>query len=131
MFKNYLVHIVFLLIVFEAFSNECFAQKKLKTYKDSVAYDAKMIQFEEWFVQANLEKNRMNYEQALALYYDCLKIKPKSHAVYYEMAQIFEKAKNNYTEAQTSIEKALKYNRENQDYIRFSKELDEKLGKNQ
>lgn len=130
MFKNYLVHIVFFLIVFGAFSNECIAQKKLKTYKDSVVYDTKMIQFEEWFVQANLEKNRMNYEQALALYYDCLKIKPKSHAVYYEMAQIFE-AKNNYTEAQTSIEKALKYNRENQDYIRFSKELDEKLGKNQ
>ena len=130
MFKHHVLHIVFFVVVFEAFSNESFAQKKLKTYEDSVKYDAQIVQFEEWFVQANLEKNRMNYEQALALYYDCLKIKPKSHAVYYEMAQIFE-AKNNYTEAQTSIEKALKYNRENQDYIRFSKGLDEKLGKNQ
>ena len=130
MFKHHVLHIVFFVVVFEAFSNESFAQKKLKTYEDSVKYDAQIVQFNEWFVQANLEKNRMNYEQALALYYDCLKIKPKSHAVYYEMAQIFE-AKNNYTEAQTSIEKALKYNRENQDYIRFSKELDEKLGKNQ
>mgnify|MGYP003496175209 CR=1 FL=1 len=130
MFKHHVLHIVFFVVVFGAFSNESFAQKKLKTYEDSVKYDAQIVQFNEWFVQANLEKNKKNYDQALALYYDCLKIKPKSHAVYYEMAQIFE-AKNNYTEAQTSIEKALKYNRENQDYIRFSKELDEKLGKNQ
>ena len=130
MFKNYLVHIVFFLIVFGAFSNQCFAQKKLKTYNDSLAYDAQMIQFEEWFVQANLEKNRMNYEQALALYYDCLKIKPKSYAVFYELAQIYE-AKNNYSESERNIKKALKYNPNNQDYIRFSKYLYEKLGKNQ
>ena len=130
MFKHHVLHIVLFVVVFEAFSNESFAQKKLKTYEDSVKYDAQIVQFNEWFVQANLEKNKKNYDQALALYYDCLKIKPKSHALYYEFAQVYE-AKKNYSESEENIKKALKYSPNNEEYIRFLKELHEKLGKNQ
>ena len=108
-------------------SCQCFSQK-LKTYEDPVKYDAKMVRFEKMFVQANLEKNRKNFDQATALYYDCLKLKPSSGAVYYELANIaFEK--DRYFEAEENIKKALKFVPENLEYKRFLDDLYVKMGK--
>lgn len=87
-----------------------------------------MIQFEKKFVKANLEKNRKNFDQAIALYYDCLKIKPSSGAVYYELARICAEKKN-YSEAESNIKKAIKASSENLEYKRFLNELYVKMGK--
>lgn len=102
--------------------------QKLKTHEDSVRYDKKMLEFEEMFVKANLEKNRTNYDQAIVLYYDCLKLKPSSSVVYYELAQICA-AKNNFSEAEINIKKAIKLSSDNLEYKRFLNDLYVKMGK--
>ena len=86
-------------------SCSCFSQK-LKNHEDSVKHDANLMKFEKMFVQANLEKNRQNYVQAAAMYYDCLKLKPSSGAVYYELANI-NVVQNHYSEAEGNIKKAI------------------------
>lgn len=101
-------------------SSTCFSQK-LKNFDDSLKYDKKSIEFEKLFVQANLEKNRGNVEQATTLYFDCLKLK-QSDAVYYELAKL-SLQKNNKSEAEENIKKALKLSPRNEEYKRFSDSL--------
>ncbi len=102
--------------------------QKLKTYEDSVQFDKKKAKFEELFVKANLEKNKQNYEQATALYYDCIKLNPSNSVAYYELAQINYSTKN-YTEAEQNIKKALKINPKIEEYNRFLDDLYIKMGK--
>ncbi len=118
---------IFLPFTFLLLSASCFSQK-LKNHDDSLKYDVKMMQFEKMFVQANLEKNRKNYEQASALYYDCLKLKPASAAVYYELANV-SFFRNKFSEAEEQIKKAIKLDSENSEYKRFLDELYVKMGK--
>lgn len=109
------------------FSIPSFSQK-LKTYEDSVQFDKKKAKFEELFVKANLEKNKKNYEQATALYYDCVKLNSSNSVVYYELAQI-NYSMNNYTEAEQNIKKAIKINPNIDEYNRFLDDLYIKMGK--
>lgn len=95
--------------------------QKLKNFDDSLKYDKKSIEFEKLFVQANLEKNRGNVEQATTLYFDCLKLK-QSDAVYYELAKL-SLQKNNKSEAEENIKKAMKLSPRNEEYKRFSDSL--------
>ncbi len=96
--------------------------QKLKNFDDSLKNDKKSIEFEKLFVQANLEKNRGNIEQATTLYFDCLKLK-QSDAVYYELAKLSLQKKNNKSEAGENIKKALKLSPRNEEYKRFSDSL--------
>lgn len=109
------------------FSIPSFSQK-LKSYEDSVQFDKKKAKFEELFVKANLEKNKKNYEQASALYYDCIKLNSSNSVVYYELAQINCTTKN-YTEAEQNIKKAIKINPKIEEYNRFLDDLYIKMGK--
>ena len=118
---------VFLLFMFLLSSVLCFSQK-LKTHEDSVKHDTNMMKFEKMFVEANLEKNRGNYEQATMLYYDCLKLKPTSSAVYYELANVNLRLYK-FSEAEVNIKKAIKINSENSEYERFLDDLYVKMGK--
>lgn len=124
--KNLRVEIICVSFLF-LFSIPSFSQK-LKTYEDSVQFDKKKAKFEELFVKANLEKNKKNYEQATALYYDCVKLNPSNSVVYYELAQINFSMKN-YTESEQNIKKALKINPKIEEYNRFLDDLYIKMGK--
>ncbi len=119
--------ILFILYILFCTSFASYSQK-LKTYEDSVKYDRKKVEFEKMFVQANLEKNRKNYDQALALYYDCNKLFAENDAVYYEIAQIYF-AKEKYSEAEEMCKKANKISPKNVEYKRFLDELYIKMGK--
>lgn len=103
--------------------------QKLKTYEDSVKYDRKKVEFEKMFVQANLEKNRRNYDQALSMYYDCNKILEENDAVYYEIAQIYL-SQGKFSDAEIAINKAIKLSKgSNREYKRFLDDLYIKMGK--
>src|SRR5690606_20556120 len=87
-------------------SHPAFAQKtKSLSKKDSIALDIQKNKFNELFVQGNLHKNRLEYEEALARFYDCLRMQNSSSAVLYEIAQIYVSMQN-YTEAEKHILKA-------------------------
>ncbi len=120
----------YLSLLFISFFLSVFAySQKLKTYEDSVKYDRKKVEFEKMFVQANLEKNRQNYDQALALYFDCNKLLGENDAVYYEMAQIYL-SQGKFSDAEIAINKAIKVSKgSNVEYKRFLDDLYIKMGK--
>ncbi|MCQ2958901.1 MAG: tetratricopeptide repeat protein [Bacteroidales bacterium] len=120
----------YLSLLFISFFLSVFAySQKLKTYEDSVKYDRKKVEFEKMFVQANLEKNRRNYDQALSMYYDCNKILGENNAVYYEIAQIYL-SQGKFSDAEIAINKAIKLSKgSNREYKRFLDDLYIKMGK--
>lgn len=106
-----------------------FAQSgKTLSKKDSITLDIQKNKFNELFIQGNLHKNRLEYTEALALYYDCLQINKSSSAVLYEIAQIHF-VMQNYGEAEKAIQKAMSFSPQNEDLYTFLAKIYESWNK--
>ncbi|MCK9562291.1 MAG: tetratricopeptide repeat protein [Bacteroidales bacterium] len=130
--NNILFYILVTLLFFICitFSFPTFAQKnsKILSKKDSITLDIQKNKFNELFIQGNLHKNRREYTEALALYYDCLQINKSSSAVLYEIAQIHF-VMQNYEEAEKAIQKAINFSPQNEDLYTFLAKIYESWNK--
>ena len=117
-YRNIIKFIIFSILFGIAYC-PTFAQKtKSLSKKDSIALDIQENRFNELFVQGNLHKNRHEYEEALARFYDCLRMQNSSSAVLFEIAQIYFSMQN-YSEAEKYIQKAIEISPKNSDLYTF------------
>lgn len=105
-----------------------YAQKSYKKANiDSVKQELKQIEFERILVQANLCKNKKDFEQAIELYHNAQSLNPKSAVVYYELAGIY-KQRNKYQDALKYAQKAISLNPSLIAYRYFLAQLYEEKG---
>lgn len=123
---RFLVFVCFLCIGFST-TPQLYAQKSRRANIDSVKQELKAIEFERLLIQANLSKNKKEFEQALEWYYHALSLNPKSAVVYYELACIYKERKK-YHDALKSAQKAVEYNPNMIAYRSFLAELYDERG---
>ncbi|HRS18535.1 MAG TPA: tetratricopeptide repeat protein, partial [Bacteroidales bacterium] len=126
--NNFCFYIVLLLCINCLIPVSVFAQKSSKRAQiDSVKQELKQIEFERILIQANLCKNKKDFEQAIELYHNALSINPLSALVNYELASIY-KQKNKYQDALKYAQKAIKLNPSLLEYRYFLAELYDEKG---
>lgn len=104
--KQYSVKIVFVLLILCTHFSATAQKNKEQTRADSLSQDKKQEQFNRLFIQANLYKNRGEFQEALALYYDCLKLCKNCWSVQYEIAYIYF-SQQQYSQAEKYMREAL------------------------
>lgn len=117
---NRILHILILfLLTLSVTSADAQRRRKKKEKKPGYEDERKIT---ELFFDASKQKMLGNYEEAAALYHDCIKIDPKNAAAYYELASLLT-ANQKLEESLPFALRALELDPNNQWYALFAAEI--------
>lgn len=112
---------ILLLFAFAITVTSADAQRRRKKKEKKPGYEDER-KITELFFDASKQKMLGNYEEAAALYHDCIKIDSKNAAAYYEVASLFT-AKQKLEESLPFAMRALELDPNNQWYALFAAEI--------
>lgn len=116
---------ILLILILALSAGDADAQRRKKKQKEPSYEDNRKIT--ELFFDASKEKMLGNYEEAAALYHDCIKIDPNNSASYYELANLLTTSQQ-VAEALPFALRALELDPKNEWYALFTAEI--RLGLN-